>query len=273
MVQTFQRLKAQAVTDNIDLKTVIQNFATNHPEEAKEEGAKEAQPQPPAGAKHRRLTLGGTFAGMAAPEAGASTEEDEPSDDIVMLGRLHTSMTNIQKLVQKLDAPLSNNVAVWKGRATSMKEFYEGVDEVVRACSRDAGTNDLLSKVCSAGPLITFEVKYYNKMKETMDNIKAKINAEGLSDKVSAFMAGGPLRGAIESTPKGIYATLLEMGAQKEYLRTWWPVSVAAPGWSMRYEGEHDFAERIATVAMGKDVLKKIRRNVGEGADMILLRA
>ena len=206
-------------------------------------------------------------------------DEGEPSDEIVMLGRLQTSMTNIQKLVQKLDAPLSNNVAVWKGRATSMKAFYEGMDKVVRACSRDTGTNDLLSKVYSAGPLITFEVKYYNKMKEALDKIKAKIGTEGMSDKVSAFMAGGPLRKAIESTPKGIYATLLEMGAQKEYLRTWWPMSVAAPGWSMHYKeevllsAEHDFTELITTIAVDKDVLKTIRRNVDEGADMILEKA
>ena len=98
-----------------------------------------------------------------------------------------------------------------------------------------------------------------------------------MTNKMSAFMAGGPLRKAIESTPKGIYAALIEMGAQEQ--RTWSPMSVAAPGWAMHYKdevlmsAERDFVDLVAAIATDKDVLKQIRRNAEEGADVIMEKA
>eukprot|EP00959_Pyramimonas_sp_CCMP1952_P038252 800496-Pyramimonas_sp.AAC.1 len=75
------------------------------------------------------MTLGGTFAGTAVPAARVAMEDRGMNDDVIMLGHPQTSMTNAKKLVQKLDTPLSNNTAAWKGRAASMKGFYEGMDK------------------------------------------------------------------------------------------------------------------------------------------------
>ncbi|CAK0881311.1 unnamed protein product, partial [Prorocentrum cordatum] len=230
---------AQAATAKTDVRTAAQNYAAGHQEEAEEEEAQET-PQP-AGAKHRRLTLGGTFAGAAAPAASAPMGEGEADGDVSTLGRLQTSAANAQKLGRKLGAPLSNNIVAWKGRATSMKELSEGMGKLVRSCSRDGGTNELMGK-------------------ETLDHIKSKIEAEGMTHKASAIMAGGPLR--------------------KEPLRTWWPMSVAAPGWSTHCKdevplllAERDFTELITSIALDKDTLNKIRRDVEEGAEMVMEKA
>ncbi|CAK0810876.1 unnamed protein product [Prorocentrum cordatum] len=171
--------------------------------------------------------------------------EREANDGMIMWGRLQTSTANMQKSAQKLGAPPSNNIAAWKGRTTSMKEFYEGMDKLARLRSRDGGTDELLGKAHSAGPLITLEVEHCNKT--ALDRIRANVAAEGATNNASAFTAGGPPRMAIESAPKGICAAPIEMGAEEERLRARWPMSVAAPGWSMHNKDEHDFAELITT--------------------------
>lgn len=215
------------------------------------------------------------------PELPPSGGEDDRVADETgswKLDRVATAVTNMGKILQRLDAPHSANVVVWKGRNTSMKEFYDGMDKVTRLCARDQHTAELLAKVYSAGPVVTFEAKYYNKMKETMDKIKAKIESERLSASVAVYMAGGPMRKALEATSRAAFSALLEAGAQKEHVRTWWPISVTSPGWSLHYKGDcvisadTNLEELITTICIDDEVLKQINADVDVTTGKIIER-